>query len=393
MRKFSADIIFPVSSAPAYNGVVITDDVGKILQLGKREDFDSAELEILQGAIIPGLINTHCHLELSHMKGMIPTGTKLIPFITGILQKRNSKTAEEIQEAIVQHEKEMIANGIVAVGDISNTTDTFAQKAKGNLHYHTFIELFDLVPSLTDSSIQSAKDLFKKVSFSSGNKASLAPHAPYSVSQRLFRFIDEFNADKNLPTSMHNQETEDENLFFLNGTGNFPAFFTNAGFDLSFFKPTGKKSLQSTLPFMPKAKKVLLVHNTMCDEGDISFAHQSSHEIYWCTNPNANLYIESRLPDYNLWRKMNCKITIGTDSIASNWQLSILDEMKTIRKYHSSIPFDEILKWATLNGAEILGFDQTLGSIEIGKTPGLNLLSDIEHPTSNIQKATIKPLI
>jgi cytosine/adenosine deaminase-related metal-dependent hydrolase len=97
--------------------------------------------------------------------------------------------------------------------------------------------------------------------------------------------------------------------------------------------------------------------------------------VYWITCPNANLYIENRLPDYRHFIDTNANIAIGTDSLTSNWQLSILDEMKAIAKYQSYIPLEMLLRWATLNGAEALGFEDTLGSLVVGKTPGLNLLN------------------
>ena len=96
-----------------------------------------------------------------------------------------------------------------------------------------------------------------------------------------------------------------------------------------------------------------------------------NNEVYWVTCPNANLYIENRLPHYQYWLDLKCKMCIGTDSLASNWQLSVLEEIKTIQRYQSYVPFAELIRWATIHGAEALGFDDALGSIEIGKTPGL----------------------
>ena len=127
MRKITADYICPVSSDPVSNAVIITDEEGRIQEIGQRRDFDPAELEIYQGYIVPGFINAHCHLELSHMKGMVPTGTGLIPFIRDVVSKRDVGE-EKILDAIRRAEDEMLENGIVAVGDISNVHDTFKTK-------------------------------------------------------------------------------------------------------------------------------------------------------------------------------------------------------------------------------------------------------------------------
>jgi cytosine/adenosine deaminase-related metal-dependent hydrolase len=109
---------------------------------------------------------------------------------------------------------------------------------------------------------------------------------------------------------------------------------------------------------------------------------QSGH-CYWVTCPNANLYIENMLPNYRNFLDTNARVCIGTDSLTSNWQLSVLEEMKTISKFQSYVPFETILRWATLNGAEALGFDDEFGSFETGKKPGINLLNlDVKQQLS-----------
>ncbi|RYF81051.1 MAG: hypothetical protein EON98_12840, partial [Chitinophagaceae bacterium] len=97
-------------------------------------------------------------------------------------------------------------------------------------------------------------------------------------------------------------------------------------------------------------------------------------QTFFCLCVNANQYIEGVMPPVELFRKNGCRIVLGTDSLASNWSLSILDEMKTIRKHFPAIPLEEMLQWATINGANALGFDETLGSFENGKRPGVILL-------------------
>ena len=229
MRKITADWVFPVSSAPVPKAVIVVDDKGKILALDSRENHDTTSLEIHKGAIVPGFINTHCHLELSHMKGVVPTGTTLIPFITGVVTKRNA-TTEVIQDAIEKAEKEMIEGGIVAVGDISNVPDTFAQKAKGNIRYHTFIEMFDfLQEDNAEVEFQKYKAVFDQLSEVEGNKQTIVPHAPYSVSRNLFNKINKNNPQSGATISIHNQETQPEQDLFQSETGAFYDFYGKFG--------------------------------------------------------------------------------------------------------------------------------------------------------------------
>ena len=123
MRKISADYIYAMDRSPIKDGVVIVGNDGKIVDVTEKYDHDPAELEIYRGVIIPGMINTHCHMELSHMIGKIPTGIGLIPFIGQVVRFRDFPQAE-IDDAIVDADRYMHAQGIVAVGDISNKADT-----------------------------------------------------------------------------------------------------------------------------------------------------------------------------------------------------------------------------------------------------------------------------
>jgi len=324
--------------------------------------------------LVPGFINTHCHLELSHMKGKVATGTTLIPFISSVVQFRELPQ-EKILAAIQAGDEEMYQAGIVAVGDISNKADTASQKAKSKINYYTFVECFDfLQEDWATKTYQEYQAVYQAHSNKNGNKKSYVPHAPYSVSKNLFQLINQGNPD-DCTVSLHNQETPDENLFFQKKEGQFLDFYKNFDISIEAFQPTGQPSINYALEHMNPTCKTLLVHNTMSTAADIELAQQWNPNCYWATCPNANLFIENRLPNYQHFLDTNAKVTIGTDSLTSNWQLSILEEMKTIQKYQSYVPFETILQWATLNGAEALGYEQELGSIAIGKKPGLLLLN------------------
>jgi cytosine/adenosine deaminase-related metal-dependent hydrolase len=351
--------------------VLITNDEGEILSLEPLSQHDPSAVEHLGGILIPGFVNTHCHLELSHMKGKVNTGTGLIPFITGVVTQRNAP-AEAIAEAIEQAEAEMLAGGIVALGDISNTIDTFPQKARGRMRYHTFLELFDFLQEQgAEKTYQDGLAVYQQLALAAGSKASIVPHAPYSVSKSLFEKINAGNPDSGVTISIHNQETPPEQSLFLDKTGGFLEFYGNFGISLEAFQATGKTSIHYALAHMNPLNRTLFVHNTLSSAEDIQAAQAWSPHTYWATCPNANLYIENRLPNYQVFLDTQARVTIGTDSLTSNWQLSVLEELKTIARYQSYVPFHDLLRWATLNGAQALGFDDTLGSFDKGKTPGI----------------------
>ena len=374
MKKISADHIFPISSEPIKNGVIIVDDEGTILQINKREQHDLASLEVYNGIIIPGFINTHCHLELSHMKGEVDTGTGLLPFLQSVVAFRDFPM-EEILNAIAKADRDMQEAGIVAVGDISNKLDTAAQKENSPIKYYTFVEMFDfLQDGLADQTFDGYHAVFEGQSDNNGNQKSCVPHSPYTVSPSLFQKINAVNP-AGATVSIHNQETVHEDNFFLNKTGGFLDFYASFNFPIDHFQASGKTSIHYALANMNPDCRTIFVHNTMTTPGDIQAAQQWSDQVYWATCANANLYIENRLPNYKYFLDNNAKMTIGTDSLTSNWQLSVLEEMKTIARYQSYVPFETLIRWATLNGAEALGYEDELGSLEVGKKPGLNLLN------------------
>jgi cytosine/adenosine deaminase-related metal-dependent hydrolase len=144
--------------------------------------------------------------------------------------------------------------------------------------------------------------------------------------------------------------------------------------------PTKKTSLQSYFNKLEKAQNVILVHNTFTKEKDLEYVklQTTNHkpQTFICLCVNANKYIENVVPPIEMFRKNNCTIVLGTDSLASNWSLNILDEIKTIRKNFPSIPLEEILQWATSNGAKALQLDHELGGFEKGMKPGIVLINE-----------------
>ena len=397
-RKFSADKIF--------NGyqflqqqVLITDANGVIVDTVDEKKAGD-DVEKLNGILCPGFINAHCHLELSHMKGHIPKHTGLVDFVLKVVTERHLAyrqagfAEQEIFDAIENAEDQMLQNGIVAVGDICNNTLTIPQKNKGRLQYHNFIEVSGFVPALAkerfDKSVSILQDYRAmydvRCTMYDGQKtpnnqqrSTLAPHAAYSVSPEMFSMIN--NLPNNNLLTIHNQETEAENEFFEKGTGDFLRLYQQMGIDISFFKPTGKTSLQSWLPHFTKQQTVILVHNVVTTSTDIEFLRlqtpDSKLQTFFCLCPNANLYISNTLPDVNMLMKHTENIVLGTDSLASNDELSIWAEIKTLKQNFKDIDLAILLKWATSNGAKALQMDNSLGSFEKGKQPGVLLLDEI----------------
>jgi len=183
-QKFQATQLFTGTELLEDQLVLITTKDGTVEAIVGIEDAGE-DIQSFDGILTPGFVNAHCHLELSHMKDMIPAHTGLQEFVKQIVSLR--KVEEHvIEEAIEKAEAEMFSNGIVAVGDISNNLDTLAQKAKHNLAYYTFVELYDLDPTRAHDKIIAGIEL-QKAFEQNCIRASLVPHAPYSVTNNLWK--------------------------------------------------------------------------------------------------------------------------------------------------------------------------------------------------------------
>jgi cytosine/adenosine deaminase-related metal-dependent hydrolase len=375
-QKFKADYLFTGEKLLNGENILITDENGKIKDITNIGDAGE-NIEVFKGIISPGFINAHCHIELSHLKNRIPERTGLVDFVFKVVSERYFDE-NEILNSIRKAENEMLQNGIVAVGDICNNSLSASQKRKENLQYYNFIETTGWLPEIAKLRLEKSEMIYDE--FSRNNlQASIVPHAPYSVSENLWQIMIPFFEGKTI--SIHNQESADEDLFFLEGKGTFTKMYKMMNIDNSFYKPRKIRSVESYFEKFSSAASVILVHNTFTKQEDVNFINRHKNKeqlISFCLCPNANLYIENALPPVDLFLRNDLNIILGTDSLASNHQLDILAEIKTIVKNYPEIETETLLKWATVNGAKALQMEKELGSFEKEKKPGVILIENLD---------------
>lgn len=378
-HKISADYAFPVFRDPIKDGILIFDANGKIIDIidPAEIDYEINDIEKYIGIICPAFVNSHCHTELSYLKGKIEEKKGLDNFIRSLQNMRQGARYEIITEAIFQAENEMLKEGIIACGDISNTFHSIEIKKRKKLKYHNFLELFGSNPKQANKIFAEALELNQNFN-DEGLKTSIVPHSTYSVSKELMNKISTYAEKNNNTLILHHQENEDENHFFKSKDGEICNRMTDWGIDISNFKASGERPLKSISKSLSKNNPLILVHNTVSKKEDIEFAESYFNNLWWCLCPSANLYIEDKLPDIKDIKKYSSNIIIGTDSLASNHQLSILEEIKIISKKHALIDTHELIKWATINGAEALGLSEKYGNLEKGKNPGIVLIENVK---------------
>jgi len=307
------------------------------------------------------------------MRGVAAEGTGLMDFLRNIPQHRNSFSDVEKKEARHNAFDAMIANGIVAVGDIANTTDTADLRAQDRMHFQTFVEALGFNAAGAHKAFEYATNTWSEFAGQNAGRHQLrqaiVPHAPYSVSSTLFRMIDAHQPG--VVMSIHNQESEEENKFYARKEGKVRELLHLLGIDDGHFTPTGRPSLESYLQWLSSKRPYIFVHNTYSNIEDINCAQSHTGEAHWCLCPNANMYIERRLPDINTFIDAKANICIGTDSLASNHGLSILSELQTIDAHFPHIGWETLLRWGTLNGAKALQLQDTVGTFAEGMRPGV----------------------
>jgi len=351
VRRISAQYLFTSAGRPLKRGIVTVADDGTVNGIEDTGGSlrESAATEFYNGVIIPGLVNCHSHLELSHMRGLIPAGGGLSGFITSVRDMRESSESEIITAAR-NGDVEMQSGGVVACGDISNSPVTAGIKSESPIRYLTFAEVFGLDPAIAGARMNEALRVCEEMNHH-GLRAQVTPHSLYSVSPILSGLIREQISTESV-ISLHFLESDDERTM-VEG-------HADAALDLSRL-----------------ASRLLLVHNTVITREEAVKA-ASAGNTWFCLCPSSNLHISGKMPPAAMLREVTGKIVVGTDSLASTDRLSMISELKLLQKAVPDIPAEELIRWATLNGARALNCDDILGSIEPGKRPGLLLVEPFD---------------
>ncbi len=377
MRRYSANYIFPISHPPIKNGIIEVDDNGVILRIINPgiEFKEIHSTEFHNGVIVPGFVNAHCHLELSHLLGQFPKGLGIAGFIKAVSETRLSDP-NAVSNAISRAIKEIELTGTVAVGDICNTTETINAKSKSRIHFHNFIEVFGINPSNADKIFENTLRVKREFKHHFPNSSSVTPHSTYSLSENLWSIISDEIQSSGLPVSIHFAESLPEYEFLNNGTGAILDRYNLL--DVPFDKPNGLTPSKVIYNHINPNKEIILIHNTFASIDELSKISKHYRKATFVTCPESNLYIEGNLPELAAMYSAGLRIAVGTDSLASATTFSMLHHINLLLNNFKEIPFADILKWATLNGAEALNIDSRFGSIEVGKAPGLNLISNFD---------------
>lgn len=378
VKRIAAEYLYPLDgNGVIRNGFVEYDETGTVIRVGKcGADYSG---EILKGALVPGFVNSHCHLELSHLKGRFRKNTGMAGFIDQINELRDSSSYQDKLDAIENELSGLWGQGVSAMADISNGSDTFPFKAASPMYTRTFLEVFGSEPEDCDAVMEGVRNLERKA-HAFGLDAAPTPHSCYTMSPQLVTASSAAGLEDGF-ISYHSQESPEEEEMLMTGTGAMADNRRRAG--MSMPPVTGEPALMYFLDRLSAIadanlknegrfrQHVLLVHNVCLTQKAAEAALKVLDNVYWAICPLSNLFIHNALPPIPLMRELGLKVTLGTDSLSSNDRLDMVAEMKCIQDNFPEVELPEMLEWACLNGAEFLGKKAVLGSLEPGKRPGV----------------------
>lgn len=376
IRK-TASFVYTLDAEPIRNGYVEYDDTdGRILSVGTCGPED----EVCSGALVPGFVNAHCHIELSHLHKKFRKGTGMAGFIDQINELRDWAGREVKMQLTQQWMDKLWDDGVSAMADISNDDSSFEIKKNHKLYTRTFLEVFGSEPEMCESVMNEVSEL-QAIADRTGIDAAPTPHSCYTMSPQLLSA----SAAKGLESgflSYHSQESQEEEDLLMSGSGAMYENRKRSG--MSTPPVTGESSLKYFLDRLAAVKQapydehILLVHNVCLKQSDIDALKKVMNNPYFAICPLSNIFIHNALPPIELMRENGLVIALGTDSLSSNDDLDMMKELLCLHMNFPEVPMQELLQWASLNGARFLGKEGKLGTLTPGKHPGVVMITDID---------------
>ena len=392
-KRITAEFVYTLDACePIRNGYVEYDEAdGTILSLGACAEGE----DVMPGAIVPGFVNGHCHVELSHLYKKFRKGTGMAGFIDQINELRDWAGNDVKAKLVKEWMDKMWQDGVSAMADISNDSSSFEVKKNHKMYTRTFLEVFGSEPEMCEGVMADVTAL-KAEADATGIDAAPTPHSCYTMSPQLLSASAAAGlADGFL--SYHSQESQEEEDLLLTGTGAMYENRKRSG--MSTPPVTGESSLKYFIDRLAAAKPapydehILLVHNVCLAQDDIDAAKKVMKNVYWVVCPLSNIFIHNALPPIPLMRENGLSVIVGTDSLSSNDDLDMVKELNCLHANFPDVPMSLLLEWACLNGARFLKKDDVLGTLTVGKKPGIVRISNVDAEGNLTADSTSKRVI
>jgi cytosine/adenosine deaminase-related metal-dependent hydrolase len=367
LTRYRASWLVPIAGRPIRNGWVAIDG-GLITALGGPDDGCPAE-DLGSVAILPGLVNAHVHLELSHLRGLVPPADHFVTWIRNLVALRRGESAArdaEIVAGIAVGVAEAVRFGTALVGDISNTLLPFAVLAQSDLAAIVFYELIQFKAPDAERFVGEACARIGRLAGNERLRASLAAHAPYSVAPSVFRAIRRAVDSKLVgPVSVHLSESREETEFIRTGDGAWRSFLQ----ELGAWDPAWTPPAVSPVEFLDNSDfldaRVMAVHGVQMTSSDLARLARRGVTLVAC--PRSNAFTGAGRPPIADFYASGVSVAVGTDSLACTADLNLFAELAAMRALAPDVAAARLLDSATRQGARALGFEADYGTIAPGR--------------------------
>lgn len=368
-----ADHVLPCDGAPIADGAIVFDGTGAVVEVGPACEVlprhAGLETNRVRGVVFPGLINAHTHVELSALRGKVAGGRGFVQWVDTLVTTRTESTPEDESEAVDLAVADLARSATVGVGEITNSLAAVAALARTGLAGCIFHEVLGLDRAVVMRRIEGLRaELEEKVpAWPSADLAyAPSPHTLYTLHPDAAQALFASARDRGLRVSVHLAEHPSERRAVEQGDGPIPDWFA-ARFKQSPVFP--KEPLFDLAERVGALRPgVLLVHLTEARPDELARVAAAGASVCFC--PRSNLYIEGKLPPLLEARSAGIDVALGTDSLASNNSLDVLEEAKALADRFPSVPAAELVQMATWNGARALGRSD-LGRFAAGARPGI----------------------
>jgi cytosine/adenosine deaminase-related metal-dependent hydrolase len=370
--------VFPVAGPPLKNGTVTTR--GESIVAVEAVPSRAVDEELPDSALLPGLVNAHTHLEFSDLAQPLgQPGGRFADWISEVIAYRAGRDEAAAIQAIAHGVEESVAAGVALMGEIA--TNDWAASLGGLRDVVTtdgasptifaFREILGLAAERSDE-LHATAERFLEASRSRLDRryAGLSPHAPYTVRFDLSERLVDLAAKHERPVAMHLAESGEELELLRSHSGRLVEFLSSRGFWRPDAMPRGTRILDY-LEILQRAPSALVVHGTFLDDEEIAFLaeRRARMTVVYCPRTHARL-IGGKYP-LEGFLAAGVRVALGTDSRASNPDLSLWNEVRFVRERFPSVPPERLLEMATKNGAEALMLADRYGTIEPGRTARL----------------------
>jgi len=377
---------FVLAEADLLHGdaAVSVSDPGRISRIepwqGPPRGLEAEVIDWGSAVILPGLVNAHTHLELTRLAGKLTQFDSFADWIAQLVAARRPWKRDEYLDSTRAGAEAALASGTTLIGDISTSGLAWEALAATPLRKVVFEEVLGFRPEVAAETLRALEARLDAVRPDELLGSGVSPHAPYSVSPELMKGAAAIARERALPVAIHAAETKAELEFMEAGTGELAELFRRIGSMSETWRPPGVSPMLYFEQLGLMDRPVVLIHGNYLDEPSMARILNSHSTVVYC--PRSHAFFGHPPHPVRELLDLGANVALGTDSLASNDSLSMIDEIRFLAQERKDLRPEEIFRMATLNGAAALGFGRVLGRLRRGYWADMTVLEIPETVTS-----------